>query len=100
MVRQFRVHVPAVHAQPTFHLIEAEILDLSYQALVLQVDGTVRLDKSAINPAAWRGRAGAELVGGPNGIPPGRIRNKLAALPTGPQLRNSCTMSFSGTWAP
>ncbi|ATZ51424.1 hypothetical protein BCIN_07g00640 [Botrytis cinerea B05.10] len=96
MVRQFRVHVPAVHVQPTFHLIEAEILDLSYQALVLQVDGTVRLDKTAINPAAWRGRAGAELVGGPNGIPPGRIRNKLAALPTGPQLRNSCTMSFSG----
>ncbi|KAF7956455.1 hypothetical protein EAE96_003796 [Botrytis aclada] len=96
MVREFRTHVPAIHVQPTFHLIEAEILDLSYEALVLQVDGTVKLNKTAKDPAAWRARAGDEVVGGPNGNPLGQIATKLAAQPAGPYLRDRCTMSLCG----
>ncbi|KAF7900831.1 hypothetical protein EAF00_003052 [Botryotinia globosa] len=96
MGHQLREHIPAVNVQPTFHLIEAEILDLSYEALVLQVDGNVRLDKTARDPAAWRDRVGVEVAGGPNGKPPGQIETKLAALPTVPRLGDRCTMSLCG----
>ncbi|KAF5874714.1 putative dehydrogenase reductase protein [Botrytis fragariae] len=96
MGHQLREHIPAVNVLPTFHLIEAEILDLSYEALVLQVDGNVRLDKTARDPAAWRARVGDGVVGGPNGNPPGQIATKLATQPTGPHLRDRCTMSLNG----
>ncbi|TGO36101.1 hypothetical protein BHYA_0135g00070 [Botrytis hyacinthi] len=96
MVRQLREHIPVVNVQPTFHLIEAEILDLSCEALVLQVDGNVRLDKTARDPAAWRARVGVEVAGGPNGNPPGQIATKLAMLPTVPRLGQLGTLGAPG----
>ncbi|TGO74155.1 hypothetical protein BELL_0304g00100 [Botrytis elliptica] len=96
MGHELREHIPVLNVQPIFHLIEAEILDLSYEALVLQVDGNVRLDKTARDPDAWRARIGDEVVGGPDGDPPGQIATKLATQPTGPELRDRCTMSLCG----
>ncbi|KAF7882256.1 uncharacterized protein EAF01_011708 [Botrytis porri] len=96
MGHQLREYIPAVNVLPTFHLIEADILDLSCEALVLQVDGNVRLDKTARDPTAWRDRVGDEVVGAPDGDPPGQIAGKLATQPAGPQLRDRCTMSLGG----
>ncbi|KAJ8064066.1 hypothetical protein OCU04_007903 [Sclerotinia nivalis] len=91
MARQIRQQLQVAPSdQPNYFLVQGDILDLDYEAIVLQLTSFMTRDKLGPNPFAWAARAGAGVVG-----PDGQIQAQLGLLPN-PYLDDAQAMSFSG----